>query len=73
MQARNCHLTSMIFDGQCVAALQPEGLKEMYGLISFYKENAQILKKTFQVSQRPVLHSSGNHRTAMLPSQHLPY
>lgn len=27
---------------------QPEGLKEMYSLISFYKENAQILKDTFQ-------------------------
>lgn len=28
--------------------LQPEGLKEMYGLIEFYKENAKILKDTFQ-------------------------
>jgi hypothetical protein len=28
--------------------LQPEGLKEMYGLINFYKENATILKNTFQ-------------------------
>jgi LL-diaminopimelate aminotransferase len=28
--------------------LQPEGLKEMYGLINFYKENAAILKNTFQ-------------------------
>lgn len=31
---------------ECVH-LQPEGLKEMMSLISFYKENAQILKKTF--------------------------
>eukprot|EP00882_Tetradesmus_deserticola_P002592 GHRQ01002757.1.p2 GENE.GHRQ01002757.1~~GHRQ01002757.1.p2 ORF type:complete len:255 (+),score=81.46 GHRQ01002757.1:912-1676(+) len=31
-----------------LACLQPEGLKEMYGLINFYKENATILKKTFQ-------------------------
>lgn len=29
------------------ACLQPEGLKEMYGLINFYKENAKILKDTF--------------------------
>jgi hypothetical protein len=29
-------------------ARQPEGLKEMYGLINFYKENAKILKDTFQ-------------------------
>lgn len=28
--------------------VQPEGLKEMYGLINFYKENAKILKDTFQ-------------------------
>uniref|UniRef100_A0A383VQ94 Aminotransferase class I/classII large domain-containing protein n=1 Tax=Tetradesmus obliquus TaxID=3088 RepID=A0A383VQ94_TETOB len=31
-----------------LACLQPEGLKEMYGLINFYKENATILKNTFQ-------------------------
>lgn len=31
----------------CVT-VQPEGLKEMYGLINFYKENAKILKDTFQ-------------------------
>lgn len=28
-------------------ALQPEGLKDMYALIEFYKENAKILKDTF--------------------------
>jgi hypothetical protein len=28
--------------------LQPEGLKEMHGLIEFYKENAKILKDMFQ-------------------------
>lgn len=31
-----------------VCTVQPEGLKEMYGLINFYKENAKILKDTFQ-------------------------
>lgn len=30
-----------------LACLQPEGLKEMHGLISFYKENAAILRQTF--------------------------
>jgi hypothetical protein len=28
--------------------VQPEGLKEMMGLIDFYKENASILKDTFK-------------------------
>ena len=27
--------------------MQPEGLKEMHGLITFYKENADILHKAF--------------------------
>ncbi len=31
-----------------LACVQPEGLKEMMGLISFYKENAAILAKTFR-------------------------
>ena len=30
------------------AVVQPEGLKEMLATIAFYKENAAILKKTFQ-------------------------
>lgn len=32
----------------CCAGVQPEGLKEMLATIAFYKENAAILKKTFQ-------------------------
>ncbi|KAI8464782.1 MAG: LL-diaminopimelate aminotransferase [Monoraphidium minutum] len=31
-----------------LACLQPEGLKEMNALVSFYQENAKILKTTFQ-------------------------
>lgn len=31
-----------------LAALQPEGFAEMMRLVSFYKENAEILKKCFQ-------------------------
>lgn len=30
-----------------LACLQPEGLKEMHAMISFYKENASILQRTF--------------------------
>lgn len=30
------------------ACLQEEGFKEMLGLVSYYKENATILRKTFQ-------------------------
>jgi len=42
-------LCSIVISMRCVpaACLQPEGLKEMYGLINFYKENAKILKDTF--------------------------
>lgn len=38
---------SVISQAGGVACLSDEGMKEMMGLISFYKENASILRKTF--------------------------
>jgi hypothetical protein len=32
-------------DSPHAPCLQPEGLKEMHGLVAFYKENATILRK----------------------------